>query len=115
MGSYTKADQLKSNRVKQKQGNRTRITQKVRREVERRSEGKCERCGRTSAYAFEMAHLQSAGQQGSGSEPWNIALLCGPKVNTGTCHQWADETRQGREWRKQMRIMLEQYYKGELE
>lgn len=97
-------------RYKPKQGNRTKITQKVRKEVLRRSGGKCERCGRTSSYAFEMAHLISAGQQGSGKEPWNIALLCGPKVNTGTCHNWADETREGREWRKAKREELRRYY-----
>jgi len=88
----------------------TRITQKARDEVLRRSEGKCECCGRTSAYAFEVAHLKGAAQGGSGSEPSNLALLCGPSVNTGTCHNWADYTKEGKEWRTEKRKELKQYY-----
>lgn len=93
-----------------KQGDLTRITQKVRREVERRSEGKCERCGRTRAYAFEMSHLQQAGQLGSGSDPANIVLLCGPSTVSNTCHNFADYTSEGREWREDKRKELVQYY-----
>ncbi|WP_163579080.1 HNH endonuclease [Gracilibacillus saliphilus] len=93
-----------------KQKDLTRITQKVRKEVLRRSEGKCERCGRTVAYCFEMSHLEQASQLGSGSDPANIALLCGPSVNSGTCHHFADKTKKGREWRKQKKRELEGYY-----
>lgn len=93
-----------------KQKNRTRITNKVRREVLRRSEGKCERCGRSTAYAFEMAHLQQAGNCGLGNDPANIVLLCGPSVNTGTCHNFADYTAEGRAWRMKKREELERYY-----
>ena|SRR5690625_4146786 len=93
-----------------KRGTRTRITQAVRDEVLRRSEGRCERCGRSQAYAFEMAHLQQASQGGSGSDPANIALLCGPSVNTGTCHNFADYTAEGREWRMEKRKELIEYY-----
>lgn len=97
-------------RSKPKRGNLTKITPKVRAEVKRRSQGKCERCGRSTAYAFEMAHLIQASQGGSGREPWNIALLCGPSVNSGTCHHFADYTAEGREWRKAKREELELYY-----
>lgn len=97
-------------RRKPKQSTRTRITNKVREEVLRRSEGKCERCNRTSAYSFEMSHLVQASQGGSGDEPWNVALLCGPSVNTGTCHNFADYTAKGREWRKHKRKELKNYY-----
>ena len=107
---YSKEQQLKSNRIKPKRRNLTRITQKVRREVERRSAGKCERCGRTSAYCFEMAHLQNASNGGAGSDPSNIVLLCGPKVNIGTCHNYADETSAGRHWKMRKKAELEQYY-----
>lgn len=93
-----------------KRGNLTKITKSVRREVLRRSEGKCERCGRTNAYAFEMAHLQQASQLGPGNEPANIVLLCGPSVNSGTCHHFADYTAKGREWRMQKRKELMNYY-----
>jgi len=88
----------------------TRITQKARDEVIQRSEGKCERCGRTSAYAFEISHLVQASQGGRGDDPSNLALLCGPSVNTGTCHNFADYTAKGKEWRMQKRKELIDYY-----
>lgn len=93
-----------------KQGNKSKITAKVREEVLRRSEGLCERCGTCQSWGMEMAHLLSAGQGGSGSEPWNVVLLCGPSVNTGTCHNFADYTKAGREWRKQRQGELKKYY-----
>lgn len=93
-----------------KRGQLTRITNKVRQEVLKRSEGKCERCGRSRAYAFEMAHLQQASQLGRGDDPANIVLLCGPSVNSGTCHHFADYTAKGREWRMQKRKELMNYY-----
>lgn len=93
-----------------KRGTLTKITNKVRQEVLRRSEGKCERCGRTRAYAFEMAHLIQASDLGRGDDPANIVLLCGPSVNTGTCHNFADYTAKGREWRMQKRKELIAYY-----
>lgn len=93
-----------------KQRNRTRITQKVREEVMERSGGKCERCGRSRAYAFEYAHLQKASQMGRGDDPANIVLLCGPSVNTGTCHNFADYTAEGRKWRMKKRKELMKYY-----
>lgn len=97
-------------RGKPKRGERTKITPAVRREVLERSGGACERCGRTRAYSFEMAHLIQASQGGSGAEPWNVVLLCGPSVNTGTCHNFADYTAVGREWRIQKRKELMRRY-----
>ncbi|WP_079708590.1 HNH endonuclease [Paraliobacillus ryukyuensis] len=97
-------------RRKPKRGNTSKITNKVRDEVIRRSEGKCERCGRTSAYAFEMAHLVQASQGGRGDDPANVSLLCGPSVNTGTCHNFADYTAECREWRMNKRKELIGYY-----
>ncbi len=90
--------------------NATKITQKVTDEVLRRSGGRCERCGKSSAYAFERAHLIQASQGGRGDDPANIVLLCGPSVNSGTCHNWCDYTAAGRMWRMQKRKELEQYY-----
>ncbi len=91
----------KRKRHKQTRGQRAKITQKARQAVYERANGKCEHCGRTRAYSFEVAHLISAAQGGRGDDPTNLALLCGPSVNTGTCHNWADYTADGREWRKQ--------------
>lgn len=93
-----------------KRRNITKITNKVRNEVLRRSEGKCERCSRTVAYSFEMAHLEQASQLGRGDDPANVVLLCGPSVNSKTCHNFADYTAKGREWRKQKRKELVSYY-----
>lgn len=75
-----------------------------------RSEGKCERCGRSRAYAFEMAHLINASQGGRGDDPSNIVLLCGPSVNTGTCHWYVDSTTSGREWKLNKRKELRAHY-----
>lgn len=93
-----------------KRGQASKITKSVRDEVWERSGGKCERCGRTKAYAFEMAHLVQASQLGRGDDPANIVLLCGPSVNTGTCHNFADYTAKGREWRMAKRKELIAYY-----
>src|SRR5690625_647381 len=93
-----------------KRRNLTKITNEVRKEVLRRSEGKCERCGRSRSYAFEMAHLVQASQLGRGDDPANIVLLCGPSVNTGTCHNFADYTADGRDWRMAKRKELIKYY-----
>jgi HNH endonuclease len=106
---YTKEQQL-GKRTKKKRGQLTKITKKVREEVLRRSEGNCERCGRSQAYAFEMSHLQQASQGGRGDDPSNVVLLCGPSVNTGTCHNFADYTAAGREWRMEKRKELMEYY-----
>lgn len=86
------------------------ITQKVRDEVLRRSGNACERCGTVLAYTFEMAHLQQRSQGGSGREPWNIVLLCGPSTDSGTCHNFVDYTAAGREWRRKKRAQLMKQY-----
>lgn len=97
-------------RMKPKRRNVTRITKQVRDEVLERSQGECERCGRSRSYAFELSHLIQASQGGSGNDPANIVLLCGPSVNTGTCHNFADYTAEGREWRMNKRKELVEYY-----
>ena len=89
---------------------KSKITQSARQEVYRRADGKCERCKRTRAYAFEVAHLIQASQGGRGDDPANLSLLCGPSVNTGTCHNWADYTAEGREWRMNKRKELIELY-----
>ena len=97
-------------RHKQTRGQRAKITQKARQEVYERSQMKCERCGRTRAYSFEVAHLISAAQGGRGDDPANLALLCGPSVQSGTCHNFADYTSEGREWRQNKRKELLIHY-----
>lgn len=99
----------------QKRGQKSKFTTKVRREIEERSGGCCERCGRSRAYCFEIAHLISAGQLGEGDVPWNGVLLCGPQVHRGkyqTCHAWVDSTAEGLEWRKKKRERLFKLYQS---
>jgi len=94
-----------------KRGTRTRITQKARNEVyDRVGYRHCERCKRSQAYAFEVAHLIQASQGGSGDDPANLALLCGPSTDSRTCHHFADYTAEGREWRMEKRKELIEYY-----
>ena len=97
-------------RRKPKRGQLTKITKQVRDEVLRRSEGYCERCGRNRNTVMEMGHLVQASQLGRGDDPTNIVLLCGPSTNTGTCHNFADYTSAGREWRMAKRKELKLYY-----
>jgi hypothetical protein len=112
--SYNPVEKPKHRRNKPKRGRHTAITDKVREEVERRSGGACERCGRTRAkHWYEMAHLVNASAIGSGRDPWNIAKLCGPKTATGTCHQIADETAEGKEWKMRKLAELLEYYANE--
>ncbi|MDQ0091628.1 hypothetical protein J2T12_005068 [Paenibacillus anaericanus] len=104
-------------RNKPKRGKHTAITDKCSTEVHRRSSElngciTCELCGTTSPrIRFERAHLVNASQYGSGNEPWNIADVCGPKTDTGTCHQIIDETALGKRIKQQKRIELIEYYK----
>lgn len=110
MFEFIPAPKPNHKRGKPKRSTKTRITEKVRKSVLARSEGYCERCGKHSTYCMEMAHLVQASQGGRGDDPANVALLCGPSVNTGTCHNFADYTKEGREWRMRKREELKRYY-----
>lgn len=116
--AVTKESQLQKRRVKPKRGQHTAITDRVRKEVDRRAAERtdyviCEICGCSRPdYRFEKAHLDNASQYGSGRVPWNIANLCGPKTQSGTCHQFADETASGRAWKKAKQKDLIEYYKN---
>jgi len=115
MPSYSKAQQLHSKRNKRKRGDITRVTTKVREEVNRRSMELmdvdvpvCERCG--TMYNLSKAHIHEAAHLGPGDIPWNIMNLCGTHGWKGTCHDWADNTKEGRAWKKQYGAMLRLYY-----
>lgn len=117
MSDFNPVPKPSHNRRVQKRGNKTKITNKARQEVYERSGKCCERCGVSSAYAFEVAHLSQASSLGSGGDPSNLALLCGPSVNTGTCHHDVDSTAVGRQWAEGYASGLKHYYrlKDELE
>lgn len=115
MPSYSKAQQLHKVRIKDKRGDHTKVSDKVRKEVNRRSMelfdtnvAVCERCGTTRN--LSKAHIVNASQGGSGKDPANIMNLCGTHGMKGTCHDWADNTKEGRVWKKQYGAMLRLYY-----
>ncbi|MCX7570362.1 hypothetical protein OS242_10340 [Tumebacillus sp. DT12] len=92
------AKKVEHKRGSAKAGDRTTITKRVIVEVTERAGGVCEMCGLapqigTFRDRLELAHLIQAGQLGRGDIPWNIAHLCGPSVNTGTCHWKIDSRR----------------------
>lgn len=91
-------------RGKPKRKDRGRITPVVAEETLRRAGGLCEKCGfpplpGTHADRLELAHLQKRSQGGRGDQPWNIVALCGPSVNSNTCHNDIDYKRRSyRDW-----------------
>lgn len=100
-----------------KRGDITRVTPNVRKEVNRRSMEMlgasvpvCERCGTTQN--LTKAHIVNASQGGPGGDPANIINLCGTHGMKGTCHDWADNTKDGRKWKEQYGKMLRKYYKA---
>lgn len=94
-----------------------RVIQDVASHVWYRDGGRCQRCGAMQGeldrFGFpkrlEIAHLHNRSQMGSG-EPDNLTLLCGPVVNSDSCHHWADSTAEGRRWKEKRRAELMKYY-----
>lgn len=66
-----------------------------------RSGGRCERCGCVGE--LQCAHLIRRRLIKDKTTVNDVAMLCGPSVNTGTCHNWVDYTEEGREWGKAKR------------
>lgn len=95
---------------------RGKITPRVAEEVLERAGGVCERCGLPPVYGsyrdrLELAHLEQKSQGGRGDIPWNVAALCGPSVNSGTCHWLIDSRRKENwEWVENKIAELEQLY-----
>lgn len=112
---YSKQHQVRKNKVeKQKlkhKRNKPRLRDRglVRPEVYaaayEAAGGRCERCGYVdgsfdpsgqkwgleAAHAVRRRHLNE-------TTPDDLIMLCGPSTNTGTCHNFADYTRDGRQW-----------------
>ncbi|WP_128102812.1 hypothetical protein [Paenibacillus sp. DCT19] len=112
---YHPAPKPNHKRFKKTQKQHTSISKKVDYEAYRRAGEagytRCERCGCSRPkYRFERCHMINASQYGTGKAPWNIVILCGPKTATGTCHNWADETSEGRAWKTNKQAELFIYY-----
>ncbi|MEK3770084.1 hypothetical protein MKY14_16150 [Paenibacillus sp. FSL R5-0887] len=69
-----------------------------------RSGGRCERCGRIEG--LQCAHLIRRWQIDGKTTVKDVAMLCGPSVNTGTCHNWIDYTKDGKQWAVDFRDQL---------
>lgn len=88
---------------------RGRISKEVYAEAWERSGGMCERCKRGEY--LECAHLIRRWKLDETTVN-DVAMLCGPSVNTGTCHNWIDYTRKGREWAESYRNELYERSEG---
>ncbi|WP_341348620.1 hypothetical protein [Paenibacillus sp. FSL H3-0469] len=61
-----------------------------------RSGGCCEQCGSTKG--LQCAHLLRRWQIEGETTVNDVAMLCGPSVNSGTCHHYVDYTAGGKQW-----------------
>lgn len=87
---------------------RGRISPEVYKLALRRSGGRCELCGRPGNPAYgtlQCAHLIRRWKLPKTTEN-DVAMLCGPSVNSGTCHHWVDYTREGKKWAEEYRDKL---------
>lgn len=113
---YPKSKQLHKNKVdKPKKIHRNRNAPRLRdrgrvhpevyNEAYERSGGRCERCGYKDGsidpsgqkWGLEAAHVVRR-RHLSETTADDLIMLCGPSVNTGTCHNFADYSKAGRDW-----------------
>jgi len=101
------------NRNKPKLKDRGRIRPEVYKDAYDRSGGRCRRCkwkdgsfdSTGMRWRLEAAHLIRRRHLDETTAD-DIAMLCGPQQNKGTCHWWVDHTREGREWAENLRNEL---------
>lgn len=97
-----------SSSTKQSRKEKGRITPETRTDVLVRDGFKCVKCGRkqgeTGAFKgvpyfirLEIHHITFRSGLGEGTKR-NLATVCGPVTQSGTCHHWAQNTREGRVW-----------------
>lgn len=102
-----KPDYKRSKKTRKERG---RISKEVYQKAYEYSGGRCVHCDWIDGsildkrkWGLQAAHLIKRNDLLETTEH-DIAMLCGPSVNTGTCHWWVDSTEEGREWAKQLRI-----------
>ncbi|MFW5438830.1 hypothetical protein [Paenibacillus apiarius] len=108
---YRPVDKPKHRRLKPTTKQRGRISPEVYQAAYERSGGRCERCHKAGSQEYgtlQCAHLVRRWKLDETTEN-DVAMLCGPSVNSGTCHHWVDYTREGREWAEQLR---KKFYDG---
>jgi hypothetical protein len=94
---------------------RGRVTNRAAAEVIERAGGKCEMCKLPPVIGshrdrMEIAHIENRSQGGRGDVPWNLLHVCGPSVNSGTCHHFIDYTKEGREKAREISRELKERY-----
>lgn len=91
-------------RIKPTQRQLGEISARVRKIVNDRTSfapiGCCECClkNRNGFMRLEQAHITSRVRIGHKTTEYDLARLCGPSTQSGTCHHWVESTRQGKEW-----------------
>lgn len=114
MFEYNPVPKPKSRRNKPTSKMRGRISPEVYAGAMERSGGRCERCDKPGSQEYgtlQCAHLIRRWKLPETTVN-DVAMLCGPSVNTGTCHNWIDYTAVGKEWAVNYR---EQLYKNAIE
>lgn len=97
MPAYSKADQLRSTRIKLTQRQMGDISPKVRKEVRERSEGICEvRVKCLGAQAMQQAHITGRKQLTHKTTAADLLDSCIP------CHRWLDETPEGIRYKRKL-------------
>lgn len=112
--TYSKAQQTHKERQKPTRKQRGHISPSVSKAVKLRSGNRCERCGWSPGnydptgkrMGLQNAHLIRRGKIEIQTNANDVARLCGPSVNSGTCHHFVDYSAQGREWAKEYREYL---------
>lgn len=94
----------KHKRFKRTAKERGQITSDVYDKALERSGGYCERCGK-GGY-LQCAHLIRRWKVEVETTINDVAMLCGPSTNTGTCHNIIDYTSKGKEWAEEYRDRL---------
>jgi hypothetical protein len=98
MPTYSKAQQLSSNRIKPTQKQMGDISTNVRKEVRERSEGICEvRVMCYGAQAVQQAHITGRKQLKHKTTAEDLLDSC------LACHKWLDETPEGIRYKRRLR------------
>lgn len=106
---YNPAPKPTSRRRKPTTKMRGRIKPEVYQGAMERSGGHCERCGKygnPEYQTLQCAHLVRRWRIEVETTVNDVAMLCGPSVNTGTCHNWIDYTAEGKAWAEEYRHEL---------
>lgn len=106
MFGFNPVPKPKHQRGKKTAKQRGEISDRVRAAAKERAGGRCEACGWYEGsydpsgrkWGLQCAHLIRRWDVDGETTETEVAMLCGPSVNSGTCHHLADYTAAGKEW-----------------